>query len=186
MFYSLKQRLFFVLKFHRLDHSISEAKQSFQRKFNATKEQKKGTIEVPFEIFQRTGNLDDDLMRPRATVTDTSVYVVQQVIQQRSGVSIQRVSAQTGLRRIHKHRIMHHSLPLFTYKIQTRQLLVLLPFKVSEMFANTMLQQLDVGEIGEETFVSPMMLTSSLTTSSINRTGAIGERKISMLNYHHP
>lgn len=56
-FYSLEQRIFLLLKFYRLNQSIFLTMQSFQRKFNVTKGQKRDALEALFEKFQWTGNL---------------------------------------------------------------------------------------------------------------------------------
>lgn len=116
MLYSLKQRLFFVLKFLQLDHSVFETTRSLQMKFNTSNGI---TIEALTANFQRTGNFNDDLTRPHAAITDAIVEVVQQVIQQRSGVSAQRVAALNTLRRMSMHRIMHLSFNLSSYRIET-------------------------------------------------------------------
>lgn len=65
-------------------------------------------------------------------------------------VSIRRVAAQTGLRRMPTRHIIHHGFHLFSYRIQAHQLLSATAINTAEMFANTMLQQLDASEIGVE------------------------------------
>ena len=78
MVYSLDQRIFLVLEFHRLEHSVVAAIRSFQRKFDVRKEAKKDTKKGLFEKFQRTGNVKDNCAgnvgRPLTATTEGNAH----------------------------------------------------------------------------------------------------------------
>lgn len=60
MVYSLEQRIFLVLEYHRLDHSITQTRRSFQKKFSIAKGPSRNTIISLFEKFEQTGSVNDD------------------------------------------------------------------------------------------------------------------------------
>lgn len=131
MFYTLEQRIFHALEFHRLNHSIVETMRCFQRKFNVTKGLKWDITDDLFEIFQQTGNDNDDHVGNTGTlwkpVTDANVKVFQQVDWQWPQLPVQCVAAQTWLRRMSTHRIIRNNLQLFPYSFRLDNSLVLLP-----------------------------------------------------------
>lgn len=151
MVYSLEQRIFLVLEFHRLEHSVVATRRSFQRKFNVTKGPKSDTIKDLFEKFQRTGNVQDEragkVGRPRTATTEGNAQLVQQVIQQRPRVSVRRVAAAVQITPTSTYRLMRQSLHLYPYKIQTRQPLSAAAFAARETFANDMVQRIDDGDM---------------------------------------
>lgn len=65
-------------------YTIVETRLSFWRKFKVTKRPKRDTIEVLFQKFQQTGNVNDDRSgnggRPFAAVTEVNAEVVEKVI----------------------------------------------------------------------------------------------------------
>ncbi|XP_055928131.1 uncharacterized protein LOC129959338 [Argiope bruennichi] len=125
MVYFLEQRIFLVMEFHRLEHSVVATRRSCHRKFNVTKGPKRDTIKNLFEKFQRTGNVKDDragkVGRKRTATTKDNAQLVQQVIQQRLRFSIRRVAAAVQIKSTSTYRLIRLSLHLYPYKIQTRQ-----------------------------------------------------------------
>lgn len=78
-----------------------------------------------------------------------SVEIIQKVIQQRPWVSVRRIAAQAGLQLISKHRIMRHTIRLFTNRFQTCNVLGagVAFLNECETFTNAMEQQVNIGEI---------------------------------------
>lgn len=151
MVFSVEQRVFIVLEFHRLEHSCVQTRRSFQRKFHVRKGPSDNAIRTLFQKFERTGSVNDDRIgnvgRPCLSVTESNAEAVQQVIQQRPRTSVRRVASCTGLRRMSTHRLMRHSLQMFPYKIQTHQPLSPNAINARYNFANAMLQLVDDGEL---------------------------------------
>ena len=92
MVYFLEERIFLVLEFYPLEHSVAATRRNFQRKFNVTKGRKSDTIKDLFEKFQGTRNVKDkrvgNVGRLRTATTDGSAQLVQQVILQRPRVFV--------------------------------------------------------------------------------------------------
>jgi len=86
MVYSLEQRIFLVLEFHRLEYSVVATRRIFQLKFNVFEGPKTNTIKDLFEKFERTGNVKDEragkVRRPSRATTEDYAQLVQQVIKQ--------------------------------------------------------------------------------------------------------
>ncbi|GBM37463.1 hypothetical protein AVEN_105626-1 [Araneus ventricosus] len=60
--YSIEQRVFLVLEYHRLKESPTATRRSFQARFNVPKGPDVKTIRTLFAKFQRTGSVTDDLV----------------------------------------------------------------------------------------------------------------------------
>ncbi|GBL79685.1 hypothetical protein AVEN_18220-1 [Araneus ventricosus] len=60
--YSIEQRVFLVLEYHRLKESPTATRRSFQARFNVPKGPDAKTIRTLFAKFQRTGSVTDDLV----------------------------------------------------------------------------------------------------------------------------
>ena len=151
MVYFLKERIFLVLEFHRLEHNVPATRRSFQQKFNVTKGPKTETITELFAKFQRTGNVNDEkagnVGRPRSTTTAANAQLVESVIQKQPCVSVRRVAATVQIKPTSTYRLLRQSLHVFPYKIQTRQPLTAASTNSREIFANDMVQMIDVGDI---------------------------------------
>lgn len=151
MVYYLEQRIFLVLEFHRLEHSVVATRRSFQWKFNVIKGPKSDTIKDLFEKFQRTRKVKDEragkVGRPRTATTEGIAQLVQQAIQHRTRVSIRRVAAVVQIKLTSTYRLMHQSLHLYPYKIQTQQPLSAASINAQETFANDMVRRIDDGDI---------------------------------------
>lgn len=87
MIYLIEQQIYFVLKIHRLDHSIVETRLSFQRGNKSDQKKKEIESRLWFKKKQRTGNIYKDRVcntgHLSTAVTEVNVDSVQQVIQQR-------------------------------------------------------------------------------------------------------
>lgn len=81
----------------------------------------------------------------RPAVTEVSVEVDQQFMQQQSWVSVYCVVSYTALRRMSTHHNLRNSLHLFPYWIQTHQTHSVTAINAHETIATVMLQQLDAG-----------------------------------------
>ncbi|GBN52381.1 hypothetical protein AVEN_78328-1, partial [Araneus ventricosus] len=57
--YSIEQRVFLVLEYHRLERSPTATRHSFQKRFNVPKGPDAKTIRKLFAKFERTGSVDD-------------------------------------------------------------------------------------------------------------------------------
>ncbi|GBM16147.1 hypothetical protein AVEN_163161-1 [Araneus ventricosus] len=141
MVLSLKQRIFLVLEYHRLEHSCVQTRRSFQKRFDVRRD---NGIKA---LFERTGKVNDDRIgnvgRPRSAVTESNADAIQQVILQLLRTSVCRVASRAELQRMTTHRIMRHNLHMF----QTRQPLSVNAIDARYDFANTMLQLVDEGDI---------------------------------------
>lgn len=86
MVYSLEERIFIVLEYHRLDKSVTATRRSFQTKFNTTNVPHPNTIRQLYDKFIRTGCVTDDLVanvgRQKSAVTAANVNVIKNVITQ--------------------------------------------------------------------------------------------------------
>ncbi|GFY16843.1 uncharacterized protein TNCV_4338441 [Trichonephila clavipes] len=60
--YSIEERIFLVLEYHRLQESPTATRRSFQARFNVPKGPDAKTIRTLFAKFQRTGCVTDDLV----------------------------------------------------------------------------------------------------------------------------
>ncbi|GFY36400.1 DUF4817 domain-containing protein [Trichonephila clavipes] len=75
--YSIEERVFLVLEYHRLQESPTATRRSFQTRFNVLKGPDAKTIRTLFAKFQRTGSVTDDLVgnvgRKQTAVTPQNV-----------------------------------------------------------------------------------------------------------------
>lgn len=147
--YSIEQRVFLVLEFHRLEHSVTATRRSFQKRFNVAKGPVAKTIRRLFAKFERTGSVADDLVghvgsRP-AVVTPENVATVSGIIQQQPRRSVRRIAAETGLKRSSTHTILRSSLHMFPYKIQSHQAIPASAVRQRLDFANRMLNMINEG-----------------------------------------
>ncbi|GBM17736.1 hypothetical protein AVEN_56047-1 [Araneus ventricosus] len=101
MVLSLEQRIFLVLKYHRLEHSCVQTRRSFQRRFDVRRVPSDNAIKALFEKFERTENVNDDRIenvgRPHSAVTESNADAVLHVILQQPRTSLPRVASRAGL-----------------------------------------------------------------------------------------
>lgn len=151
MVYSLEERIFLVLEFHRLEHNVNATKRSFKKKFNVTKGPKFDTIRMLFEKFQRTGNVNDEragfVGRRFSQTTTANAQLVETVIRKQPCISVRRVATTVQIKPTSTYRLMRQGLHMFPYRIQTRQPLTAASINSRETFANDMVQMIDVGDI---------------------------------------
>ena len=93
--YSIEECVFLVLEFHRLQHSPTATRRSFQNRFNVPVGPDAKTIRMLFAKFQRTGSVDDDRkgnVGPRQTiVTPENVAKVSRTVQKNPRKNIRRI-----------------------------------------------------------------------------------------------
>ncbi|GBM00765.1 hypothetical protein AVEN_150926-1 [Araneus ventricosus] len=84
--YSIEQRVFLVLEYHRLERSPMATRRSFQKRFNVPKGPDAKTIRKLFAKFERTGSVDDNRVGnvgPRQiAVTPENIAKVSGMVQQ--------------------------------------------------------------------------------------------------------
>ncbi|GBM35696.1 hypothetical protein AVEN_260819-1 [Araneus ventricosus] len=145
--YSIEQRVFLVLEYHRLKESPTATRRSFQARFNVPKGPDAKTIRTLFAKFQRTGSVTDDLMgnvgRQQTAVTPENVATVSGIIQQTPMSSVHRIASETGLKRSSTQKILRKSLHMFPFKIQTHQAIPVRAVQQRVDFANQMLTMID-------------------------------------------
>ncbi|GFV10512.1 uncharacterized protein TNCV_4409931 [Trichonephila clavipes] len=96
--YSIEERVFLVLEYHRLQESPTATRRSFQARFNVPKGPDAKTIRTLFAKFQRTGCVTDDLVgnvgRKQTAVTPQNVATVSGIIQQNPMSSVRRTASE--------------------------------------------------------------------------------------------
>ncbi|GFX86700.1 uncharacterized protein TNCV_1408981 [Trichonephila clavipes] len=121
--YSIEERVFLVLEYHRLQESPTATRRSFQARFSVPKGPEAKTIRSLFAKFQRTGSVTDDLVgnvgRKQTAVTPQNVATVSGIIQQNPMSSVRRTASEAGLKRSSTQKILRKSLHMFPFKIQT-------------------------------------------------------------------
>ncbi|GBO21570.1 hypothetical protein AVEN_148390-1 [Araneus ventricosus] len=84
--YSIEQRVFLVLEYHRLERSPTTTRRCFQKRFNVSKGPDAKTIRKLLAKFERTGSVDDNRVGnvgPRQTViTPENVAKVSGIVPQ--------------------------------------------------------------------------------------------------------
>ncbi|GBL79038.1 hypothetical protein AVEN_48989-1 [Araneus ventricosus] len=84
--YSIEQRVFLVLEYHRLERSPTATRHSFQKRFNVPKGPDTKTIRRHFAKFERTGSVDDNRVGNvglgQTVVTSENVAKVSVIVQQ--------------------------------------------------------------------------------------------------------
>lgn len=145
--YSIEERVFLVLEFHRLQHSPTATRRSFQNRFNVPVGPDAKTIRMLFAKFERTGSVDDDRkgnVGPRQTVvTPENAAKVSGIVQQNPRKSIRRIASEAGLKYTSTQKILKNSLRLFPYKIQTHQAIPMKAVQQRVDFANQILTMID-------------------------------------------
>ncbi|GBO07359.1 hypothetical protein AVEN_34532-1 [Araneus ventricosus] len=145
--YSIEQRVFLVLEYHRLKESPTATRRSFQARFNVPKGPDAKTIRTLFAKFQRTGSVTDDLVgnvgRQQTAVTPENVATVSGIIQQNPMSSVRRIASETGLKRSSTQKILRKSLHMFPFKIQTHQAIPVRAVQQRVDFANQMFTMID-------------------------------------------
>lgn len=120
--YSIEQRVFLVLEYHRLNESPTATRRSFQARFNVPKGPDAKTIRTLFGKFQRTGSVTDDLVgnvgRKPTAVTPENVATVSGIIQRNPMSSVRRIASETGLKRSSTQKILRKSLQMFHSKFK--------------------------------------------------------------------
>ncbi|GBN93228.1 hypothetical protein AVEN_265257-1 [Araneus ventricosus] len=101
--YSIEQRVFLVLEYHRLERSPTATRRSFQKRFNVPKGADATTIRKLFAKFELTGSVDDNRVGnvgPRQTVaTPENVAQVSGIVLQNPRNTVRRLASETGLKR---------------------------------------------------------------------------------------
>ncbi|GBM34998.1 hypothetical protein AVEN_240360-1 [Araneus ventricosus] len=101
--YSIEQRVFLELEYHRLERSPTATRRSFQKRFNVPKGPDAKPIRKLFAKFERTGSVDDNRVGnvgPRQTVvTSENVVKVSEIVQQNPRNTVRRIASETGLKR---------------------------------------------------------------------------------------
>ncbi|GBN16286.1 hypothetical protein AVEN_66613-1 [Araneus ventricosus] len=145
--YSIEQRVFLVLEYHRIEHSPTATRRSFQKQFNVPKGPDAKNIFKPFAKFERTGSVDYNRVGnvgPRQTVvTSENVAKVYGIVQQIPRNTVLRIASETGLKRSSTQKILRNSLRMFPYKIKSHQAI---PIKVVRQrfdFENEILTMID-------------------------------------------
>lgn len=120
--YFIEQRVFLVLEYHRRKHSLTATRHSFQKRFNLPKGHDAKTIHKLFFKLQRTFSVADYLVRNfsrnKTAFTPENVATVSGMIQQHPRKSVQKLSAETGLKRSTTQKKLRNSLHMFSFKIQ--------------------------------------------------------------------
>lgn len=154
--YSLEERVFIVLEYHRLNHSPIATKRSFQVRFGVQKGPAEKTIRELFKKFQQTGSVTDDLVGnvgpKHSVVTSTNATTIAAAIEKNPNKSVRKLSAESGISPSSTYRILRKKLKMFPYKIQCRQAIPVRAEQQREVFAKKMLEMidgasLDVGQI---------------------------------------
>lgn len=145
--YSLEQRVFIVLEYHRLDRSPIMTRRSFQQKFKVKKGPDQKTIRNLFNKFERTGSVADDLTGnvgcSVSAMTPQNVQAVEEIVKRNPQKSIRRAAAEARLSNSTTYRIMRKGLKLFPYKIQCHQAITNTALRQREDFAHEILKMID-------------------------------------------
>ncbi|GBN89017.1 hypothetical protein AVEN_71165-1 [Araneus ventricosus] len=95
MVLSLEQRIFLVLECQHLEHSYVQTRRSFQRIFLGRRDLSDNAIKDLFEMFERTGNVNDDrignVCPPRSAVTEWNSDYVHLVVRERPWTSVRSI-----------------------------------------------------------------------------------------------
>ncbi|GBM86135.1 hypothetical protein AVEN_75409-1 [Araneus ventricosus] len=145
--YSIKQHVFLVLEYHRLEHSPTATRRGFQKRFNVPKGPDAKTIRKIFSKFERAGSMDDNRVGnvgPRQTVvTPENVAKVSGIVQQNPRNTVRRIASETGLKRSSTQKILRNNLRMFPYKIQSHQAIPIKAVRQRFDFANEILTMID-------------------------------------------
>lgn len=189
MTYSLEERIFLVLEFHRFGQSVTATRRSFQSKFQVTKGPQPNTIKALYEKFQRTGSVADEKInsvgRHRSVITEANVQIVEETIARSPRKSVRKTAAVCHVGKTSVHTIMRKSLNLFPYKIQTQQPLQTSSVENRKQFANDLLEMIDRGNIDMNCIGFQMKHISISMASSISKIGEFGELRTLMCVFHN-
>ncbi|GBM33404.1 hypothetical protein AVEN_187204-1 [Araneus ventricosus] len=145
--YSIEQRVFLVLEYHRLERSPTVTRRSFQKPFNVPKGLDAKTISKLFAKFERTGSVDDNRVEnvgPRQIeVTPENVEKVSGIVQQNPRNNIRRIASETGLKRSTKQKRLRNSLRMIPNKIQNHQAIPIKAVRQRFDFAHEILSMTD-------------------------------------------
>lgn len=123
--YSLEERVFIVLEYHRLNYSPTATRRSFQKRFQVAKGPDGKTIRELFKKFQQTGSVADALVgnvgRTHSVVTPENATRLSAIIERRPSMSVRRLAAESAISTSSTYRILRNTLNMFPYKIQCRQ-----------------------------------------------------------------
>ncbi|GBM12634.1 hypothetical protein AVEN_46128-1 [Araneus ventricosus] len=116
--YSIEQRVFLVLEYHRLERSPTATRRSFQKRCNVVpKGPDAKTIRKLFAKLERTGSLDDNRMGNvgfrQTVVTSENVAKVSGIFQQNPRNTIRTIASETGLKRSSTQKILTNSYGCF-------------------------------------------------------------------------
>ncbi|GFW12757.1 uncharacterized protein TNCV_3884671 [Trichonephila clavipes] len=142
--YSIEERVFLVLEYHRLQESPTATRRSFQARFNVPKGSDGKTIRTLFAKFQRTGSVTYDLVgnvgRTQTAVTPQNVATVSGIIQQNPMSFVRRTASEADLS---TQKILRKSLHIFAFKIRTHHAVPVRTVQQRDDFANQMLTMID-------------------------------------------
>ncbi|GBO06083.1 hypothetical protein AVEN_66860-1 [Araneus ventricosus] len=145
--YSIEQRVFLLLEYHRLERSPTATRRSFQKRFRVPKGPDAKTIRRLFSQFERTSSVDDNRMGnagPRLTVvTCENVAEVSVIVQQNPRNTVQSIASETGLKRSSSQKILRNSVRMFPYKIQSHKAIPIKAMRQRFDFANEILIIID-------------------------------------------
>lgn len=145
--YSVEERVFLVLEYHRLNHSPTATRRSFQKRFQVAKGPDGKTIRELFKKFQQTGNVADayvgNVGPTHSVVTPENATTLAAVIERHPNKSVRRLAAESGITPSSTYRILRKTLHMFPYKIQCRHAIPVRAERQREDFANEMLNMID-------------------------------------------
>ncbi|GBM56267.1 hypothetical protein AVEN_151945-1 [Araneus ventricosus] len=145
--YSIEQRVFLVLEYHRLERSPTATRRSFQKRFNVPKGPDAKTIRKIFSKFERTGSVDDNRVGNvglrQAVVAPENIVKVSGIVQQNPRNTVRKIESETGLKRSSTQKILRNSLRMFPYKIQSHQAIPIEAVRQRFDFANEILTMID-------------------------------------------
>ncbi|GBO02514.1 hypothetical protein AVEN_269935-1 [Araneus ventricosus] len=134
--YSIEQRVFLVLEYHKLERSLTATRRIFQKRFNVPKEPDAKTIRKIFAKFERTGSVDDNRVGNvglrQTVVTSENVAKASGIVQQNPRNTVRRIASETGLKRSSTQKILRNSLRMFPYKIQSHQVIPIKAVRLCE------------------------------------------------------
>ncbi|GBN75477.1 hypothetical protein AVEN_190956-1 [Araneus ventricosus] len=143
--YSIEQRVFLVLEYHRLERSPTATRRSFQKRFQKDPMQK--PFARLFAKFERTSSVDDNRVgnvgARQTVVTPENVAKVSGIVQQNPTNTARRIASETGLKRSSTQKILKNSLRMFPYKLQSHQVIPIKAVRQRFDFANDILTMID-------------------------------------------
>lgn len=120
--YSVEQRVFLLLEYHRLYSSPTSTLRSFQSQFKTAKGPDAETICELSEKSERLGSVAYGLVGnvgpSQSAVTHENVPTVSAIIQHNAKKSIRRYAAESGLKQSSTHTILRNTLHTILFKIQ--------------------------------------------------------------------